>query len=346
MRHLFFSLSAACILLFLFSAVADCQVSPSVSVSKDSLEGELDTLVPQLLKKENVPSVSLAVIRNGKVLLVKAYGLADKLINTPASIATIFQIGSVSKTLTAFAVLRLAEQKMINLDDPIGKYLKRWQLPASKYDNNGVTIRRVLSHTAGLSISGYHGVFVPGDKLPSLPESLNGYSGSDGALQVIHEPGSIFQYSSGGYTLLQLLIEDVTNTSFEKYMLENVFYQLGMKNTVYSWSKELEQSVATPYDDKGDRWLHYQFAESGSGGVYTTATDLARFLIILCDGGKSDDFKKYSSQMITPSPGTGNNYGLGCKIFPINETQKVITHDGANEGWRAAYYIHPPKETA
>ncbi|MFN2439079.1 MAG: serine hydrolase domain-containing protein [Chitinophagaceae bacterium] len=166
----------------------------------DSLEKKLDSLVPLILKEYKVPGVSLAVIRDGKVFWTKGYGMADKEKKIPVSSITRFNIGSVSKTFTAFAVLMLSERGMINIDSPIHKYLKRWQLPFSKFDNKKVTIRRVVSHTAGLSVAGYHGIYKPGDALPTLVQSLSGYEGSDGALYVMQEPGTVMRYSSGGYT--------------------------------------------------------------------------------------------------------------------------------------------------
>ncbi|MDQ3682297.1 MAG: beta-lactamase family protein, partial [Bacteroidota bacterium] len=166
---------------------------------RDSLEQKLDNLVPLLLKEHKVPGVSLAVIRDGKVYWTKGYGMADKEKKIPVSSTTRFNIGSVSKTFTAFAVLMLAEKGMIDIDSPIHKYLKRWQLPSSKFDHQKVTIRRVLSHTAGLSVAGYHGIYKPSDALPTLEQSLSGYEGSDGPLYLMQEPGVGLRYSSGGY---------------------------------------------------------------------------------------------------------------------------------------------------
>lgn len=332
------------IALLVFWVLSGCQSATSHSQSKDSLEIDLDKLVPALLNETHVPGVSIAVIRNHEVVLAKGYGIADKSTNKPITTGTRFQIGSVSKTLTAFAILKLAEEEKIVLDSSVEKYLKSWRLPESKFDNRGVTIRRVLSHTAGLSVRGYHGIFKPGDKLPTLVESLNGYEGSDGALRVVSGPGTHFEYSSGGYTLLQQLIEDVTGISFENYMKEEIFLPLNMKNTGYKWSAELQSKVATPYDENGKAWPHYQYIESASGGVYTTASDLAEFLTLLYQAKKRNEIIKTATvqQIVLPAPGTGGKYGLGTKIFPVNDSINLISHDGANEGWRAAYYLHIP----
>ncbi|HVE61873.1 MAG TPA: serine hydrolase domain-containing protein [Chitinophagaceae bacterium] len=311
----------------------------------DSLEKKLDSLVPLILKEYKVPGVSLAVIRDGKVLWTKGYGMADKEKNIPVSSLTRFNIGSVSKTFTAFAVLMLSERGMINIDSPIHKYLKRWQLPFSKFDNKKVTIRRVLSHTAGLSVAGYHGIYKPGDILPTLVQSLSGYEGSDGALYVMQEPGTLLRYSSGGYTLLQMMIEDVTGKPFSQFMQKEIFDPLGMSNTSYDWSI-IKSKVATPYDEKGNAWPQYQYVEQGSGGVYTTAADLATFVSLLVTKKQPEkNLLKAETirQMITAAEATNGFYGLGVKMFPVSKNELLVSHDGANEGWRANYLLHPQK---
>lgn len=312
----------------------------------DSLEKKLDSLVPLLLKEHKVPGVSLAVIRNGKLYWTKGYGMADKEKKNPVSSTTRFNIGSVSKTFTAFAVLMLAEKGMINIDSPIHKYLKRWQLPSSKFDHQKLTIRRVLSHTAGLSVAGYHGVYKPGDALPTLAQSLSGYEGSDGALYVMQEPGSVLRYSSGGYTLLQLMIEDVTGKSFSEFMQKEIFDPLAMKHTSYDWSI-IKSTVATPYDEKGNAWPQYHYVEQGSGGIYTTAADLAKFVSLLVPKKQPEKslLKAITiQQMITAAEATNGFYGLGVKMFPVSKNELLVSHDGANEGWRANYLLHPQKE--
>ncbi|MGH9839008.1 MAG: serine hydrolase domain-containing protein [Blastocatellia bacterium] len=311
----------------------------------DSLETELDRLVPALLKREGVPGVSLAVIKEGEVILAKAYGLADKSKGTPARTDTRFNIGSVSKTVTAWAALTLVEKRLLDLDAPVERYLKRWRLPPSDFDHAKVTVRRVLSHTAGLSVRGYHGVFLPGEKLPTLEESLAGYSGSDGALRVSAEPGAAFRYSSGGYTLLQLLIEEVSGEPFAAYARRAVFEPLGMTSARYEWTAELQAVVATPYKPDSSAWPHYLFVEHGSGGVYLTATDLAR-LVAATIGGRGQPAGRNAlkpetvQMMIAPAAGTEGKYGLGYKMMPLAGEQ-LLSHDGANEGWRAMFLLHP-----
>lgn len=293
--------------------------------------------------------MSLAVVRGGSVVLAKGYGLADKRAGTPVRPETRFQIGSVSKSLTAWAVMTLAAGGRVELDAPVDRYLRRWHLPKSDFDNGKVTVRRVLDHTAGLSVRGYHGVFRPGETLPTLEESLSGYSGSDGGLRVTQEPGAAFEYSSGGYTLLQLLIEDISAEPFAAYMRSTIFEPLGMTNSTYRWTPKLAATVATPYSASGTPYPHFQFVEQGSGGLYTTGADLARFVAAAMPekgglaAGRGLLKPATVHQMLSPSGGTDGRFGLGYKMFPVSKDVRLVTHDGANEGWRAMFLMEPQK---
>src|SRR5262245_1700499 len=331
-----------------FFLVAGCAAVQQVN--PDSLETELDILVPKLLYEQSVPGVSIAIVQGGTIIMAKGYGFSNKNKGTPVKPETHFQIGSVSKTLTAWGVMKLVERGLVELDAPVDGYLKRWHLPKTEFDNKQVTLRRVLSHTGGLSVSGYHGVFVDGDKLPTISESLDGYIGSDGGLKVIQEPGTGFRYSSGGYTLLQLLIEDVIDEPFASYMQRTIFEPLGMKNSSYQWRPNSQAPSAIPYSITGVAYPHYQIIEQGSGGVFnTTGSDLALFVAASASSAEGKPAGRgllkpeTVRQMLAPAGQTDGSYGLGYKMFPVSKEVQLITHDGANEGFRAMYLLHPQK---
>ncbi len=322
--------------------------APVRTPQPDSLTAEFDALVPRLLEQHDVPGAAIAVIQDGKVVWSKGYGLADKDTRRPVTPETRFQIGSVAKSLTAWGVMALVEKGKIDLDAPVDRYLTRWHLPNAGFDNNKVTVRRILSHTAGLSVRGYHGVFVSGDKLPALEESLAGYSGSDGSLSVIQEPGTGYRYSSGGFTLLQLVIEDISGEPFAAYMQRTILNPLAMTDSGYEWSPELQPAVATPHDENGVAYPYYQLVEQGSGGVFnTTASDLARFVAAAVPGtngtpaGRGILMPETVQQMFTPADNTNGEYGLGYKVMSLSEEVHLVGHDGANEGFRAIFLMHP-----
>jgi CubicO group peptidase (beta-lactamase class C family) len=306
----------------------------------------LDTLVPALLAQHRIPGVAIGVVRSGAVEWTAGYGWADLAQRRPVTRETRFNVGSTSKPFTAWAVMALAAAGRLELDAPVNRYLRRWQVPEGETGSAGVTIRRVLSHTAGLSVRGYHGVFVPGDRLPTLPESLNGYAGSDGALRITGAPGSGFAYSSGGYTLLTLLLEDLTGERFDPLMRRLLFEPLGMTRSGYEWTAELQRTVATPYKETGEPWPHYQFAEQGSGGLYTTVEDLARFVAASVPGPRGEPAGRgvlppdSLARMLTPAEATQGAYGLGYKLFPVPGGPILVSHDGSNEGWRAIFFLN------
>ena len=151
---------------------------------QDRLAKKLDRIAPQLLEHYKVPGAAIALVRNGEVVWSKGYGLADKERGVPVTVNTVFQVASISKALTSWGVMRLVENGQLELDAPVEQYLTRWHLPPSSYDTSGVTIRRLLSHSAGLSLHGYPG-WSPDLKLPSLEESLSGNNGSGGSFALL-----------------------------------------------------------------------------------------------------------------------------------------------------------------
>lgn len=156
---------------------------------------------------------------------------------TPVGPQSRFQVASLSKWVTAWGVMKLVQDGRIDLDAPVSTYLTRWKLPDGPFNEDGVTIRRLLSHTAGLGDGlGYQG-FGPDETVQTVEESLTRASdaspSAEGAVTVTSPPGASWNYSGGGYTLLQLLVEEVTGQSFASYMQQAVFTPLGMMDTSF-----------------------------------------------------------------------------------------------------------------
>jgi CubicO group peptidase (beta-lactamase class C family) len=182
-------------------------------IAEQGDSGEYLNAVKEKIKEQYVGNFALALVKNGSVEY-EIFHSEGK----PVDRNTVFQVASLSKWVSAFGVMKLVEEGKLDLDVPVSKYLTRWQLPASEFNNDGVTVRRLLSHTAGLSDGlGYSG-FEPGVPIQPIEESLTKASDADegisGAVQVGIEPGAEFKYSGGGYTLLQLLVEEVSRQSF------------------------------------------------------------------------------------------------------------------------------------
>ena len=239
---------------------------------------ELESLVPSWLDAYVVPGAAVGVIHGGEVWQAATFGSADLEAERPVTIDTAFNIGSISKTVAAWGILRLVERGDIELDTPVSRHLTRWQLPPSEFSHDGVTIRRLLSHTAGLSLSGYPG-FDPDQPLPTVEESLSGATNGPGDVRVVHEPGTRWQYSGGGYTLAQLVVEEVTGQPFAEYMAAEVLQPLGMNSSSYVWDDHIDQIAATPYSSAGEPIPGPRFTAMAAAGLQTTLTDFMRFAL-------------------------------------------------------------------
>lgn len=260
----------------------------------------------------------------------------------PVDRDTQFQVASLSKWPAAWGVMTLVQQGKIDLDAPVSRYLTRWRLPASEFDNEKVTVRRLLSHTAGLTDGlGYAG-FAPGVPVQSLEQSLtraaDASPGADGSVHVGMEPGG-FQYSGGGYTLLQLIVEEVSGQTFNDYMVQTVFRPLGMSRSTYVL-EEPAPNLAEFYDAEGAPATHFRFSSLAATSLYTSAGDMARFIAAHTRGPNgepagrgvlSPETLKAMRQPHASEMGA-DIWGLGVMLYaPNNAGDFIIGHDGDNE---------------
>jgi CubicO group peptidase (beta-lactamase class C family) len=297
----------------------------------------------------NRGNVAFALLEDGTVRGVHGASVGD-----PVNADTLFQAASLSKWVTAWGVMALADQGKIDLDAPVGRYLKRWSLPPSEFDNNQVTARRLLSHTSGLTDGlGYAG-FAPGKPVQSLVESLNATAdvspGVSGAVKVGREPGSGWQYSGGGYAILQLLIEDVSGESFDAYMKRAIFQPLGMTRSTFDWSPSKDSRLAAFYDTESRPATHYRFAAVAATSLYTSASDLARFLQAQVPGpegepaGRAVLRPETIDQMWRPHASQYGKdiWGLGTILYaPDGSGGFVIGHDGSGAAHNTTARLNP-----
>jgi len=284
------------------------------------------------------------VIRDGKIAWIQSIGYADLAIKKPVTSETIFNIGSISKLISAWGFMQLTEKDLVKLDDPVDPLLSRWHLPESEFDKSKVTLRRILSHTAGLSVHGYGGSD-QGTPLLSLEESLNGKTKRNGeTVHLISEPGTKWDYSGGGFTVAQLLLEERTNQSFSTYMKNNIFLPLGMKHSSYEWTEEMMANSATAYDENGNPVKNRIFTEKAAAGLQTTIKDLAHFaeLSITRDPKQLNKVLKPETIKLMETPvlpkSNEGESGLGYR-FMNYEGFRTVGHTGENVGWSAALFL-------
>lgn len=308
----------------------------------------MDQQIPQWLDSMSIPGASFALIDDGKIVFEKGYGYADVAQKIPVTPYTGFNIASISKTLTAWGIMKLVDQGQLDLDQPIDKYLTKWHLPASKFSHNAVTIRRILSHTAGLSVHGFPG-YSEKKELPSIEQVLNGESNTDEAVRIIQEPGKSFRYSGGGTTILQLIIEETTGSSFEDYMQKEIFEPLNMNNTSFTIDESILSGSSLAHDEDGDVIPLVLFTAKAAAGAHTTLRDFGKFALASLDSAKEGHKYKHSQTVVNASSVdlmtslAQNSYqtGLGYQVnVIIDGLMTLVGHEGNNTGWNAFFTLN------
>jgi CubicO group peptidase (beta-lactamase class C family) len=330
----------AAILFFLLISLA--QPLPAQASASDPVATALAARMPGLMAKYRVPGAVAAYIQNGAVTWTQAYGLADVAARKPMAPEMVFNFGSCGKVLTGWGIMRLVEQGRVALDAPVNQYLKRWQVQSQLYDVQQVTVRRLLSHTAGLSVHGFNDYSLR-RKLPSLEEMLAGQNQADGAVQLIQPPGQGFLYSGGGYVLLQMMIEDVSGEPFEHFMQREVTGPLGLPGLQWSWTPDLMAAAPVPYGPGQEPVGYRQLASQAIGSELGTVTDFARFIAAAVSGPNGEPAGREVLQpatlaaMTAIQPHAGNE-GLAYGVAPLGEGL-LLQHFGANNGWTAFFSL-------
>jgi CubicO group peptidase (beta-lactamase class C family) len=286
------------------------------------------------MSSNNTPGVSVAVINNGRVEWAKGYGVLEAGSRVPVTTETLFQAGSISKAVTAVAVMRLVEQGKLNLDEDVNKKLVSWKVPENEFTRNKkVTLRGLLSHSAGVNVPSFTG-YLSGEPVPTLLQVLDGVKPANTPpIRVDSVPGSGFRYSGGGYTIVQQLLIDVEKKPFPDLMSELVFKLLKMKHSTFEQDlpKDLINSSAAGHNSKGEKPLgRWRFLpEMAAAGMWSTPSDLALLAIELqqAQAGQSNKFltARTVSQMLTPQIG---NWGLGFSVEGEGRNRR-FSHGGS-----------------
>src|SRR6266404_5913593 len=250
--------------------------SPSAQDIRQSL-----LFVPDRMAHYHVLGLSLACIHNGNLEWAQTFGVA-RVGGDPVTPETLIQASSIGMPVTALAVLRLVEQGKLNLDVDVSQYLTGWKLPTNRFtEQKKVTLRELLSHTAGATVHGYEG-YAAGKKAPRLVQVLNGESPANSApVTIDFVPGTKFRYAGGNYTIIQQILLDVTGEPFPDLMQEVVLQPLHMIHSTFQQPipEKLRPLVAMPYDTDGNAIAGGPHASSliAVAGLWTTPSDLALF---------------------------------------------------------------------
>ena len=294
----------------------------------------------------NVPGVSIAIIDKGRVAWASGIGVKEAGKPEPVTAATLFQAASISKPVTATGMLRLVEQGKLQLDTNVNRYLTSWKVPDNKFTTKEkVTLRRIVSHNAGLTVHGFPG-YSTTDKIPTVIQVLNGEKPANtAAVRVDTFPGAIGRYSGGGTTIMQQLLVDVTGTPFPSLMKQLVLDPAGMRRSTFEQPLPSTRAneAAHAHDSKGvaipGGWHIYP--EMAPAGLWTTPTDLATWALAIEDAhaGRSNNLlsREMATQMLTEQK---DHFGLGPQIGGAGRTF-FFGHGGANEGFHSSLKYYP-----
>ena len=350
MKHLSIFCAGLCILLVSCTTNSDSDIDlietienkllPSLQVEGEEVDG---FSIQERMEYYHIPGVSIAFLNEGKIAWAKGYGFTCADSSRLVDENTLFQAASISKPLAAFAALALVEEGKIGLDDDVNLYLKGWQVEENKFTmEEKVTLRRILSHSAGLTVHGFGG-YASDDEVPGMIQILNGEEpANSGRIYPDTTPGVQYSYSGGGYTIMQKMLTDVSGKAFPELMEESVLSKIGMDQSTYQQPlpDALGVDAACGHNAGGEmiegRW--HTYPEMAAAGLWTTPTDLLKYAMEVQKSYDGESNLILSQEMIlemlTPQM---NNHGLGPGVGGSGE---LITfgHGGSNAGFRCNLY--------
>ena len=343
------------IILFLlplkvFSQSNDALVQQRIKAVENSLAPSViygDT-VPKLniekrMKETGVQGLSIAVITNYKMEWAKGYGWADVEEKRKVTTNTRFQAASISKSINSLGVLKLVEMGKLDPEADINNYLSSWKFPYDSISNNKkISVYNLLSHTAGLDIHGFPG-YKRSNTFPSVQNILDGKPPANTkAVRSLFEPGKRFKYSGGGTTISQLVLTNITNNDYAQWMQKNVLQPIGMTNSSYQQPPIDTSNLATGYyygNGKPVSGKYHIYPEQAAAGLWTTPTDLAKY-IIECQLALEGKSKKVLSQAMMKkrmTPYIDSAAALGVFIEKRGD-QAFFNHNGGNEAFLCTSY--------
>lgn len=335
-----------CSLSVLFiAALVAAQSSPKSDPTFESAR----TVIRQVMEEKHVPSVSVAVAKDGKIIWEEAFGWADRERMYRATPETMYSLASISKPFTATALMRLVEQGKIDLDKPANDYLGASKLTGHAGDASAATVRRVLNHTAGLP---YHYHFFYNNEPqgpPSIDESIAHYG------VIVTPPGEAWEYSNLGYGIIDYIIASVSGRAFDDYMRTEVFLPLGLTHTSVDIGPGLESYAAQRYDFQQRPIPFYTFDHRGGSAIYASAHDLIRFAMfhlkdhlpdqqIILKDSTLDQMHQTATPPVPRQPGLG--YGIGWLTKADDHGYRAVFHTGGMPGVSTSLTLYPTEDLA
>lgn len=291
-----------------------------------------------------IPGVSVAVLHNGALVWAEGFGTRGP-DGKPVTRNTLFQAGSISKPVAALAALRLVQTGKLSLDQDINQALTSWHLPPSSAAPGAVvTLRELLTHTAGMTVHGFPG-YPAGAPVPTLAQVLEGAAPANtAAIRIETVPGTVWNYSGGGFTVMQQAVVDVGHQPFPQLMAHTVLDPIGMTHSTYEQPlpASLMADQATPYNADGTPVPGgaHTYPEMAAAGLWTTPSDLAKYILEVQRSlaGKANHVLDVAMTTAMLTPGK-NDWGLGVQLGG-SAAMPYFTHGGVNEGFQSLFVAY------
>jgi CubicO group peptidase (beta-lactamase class C family) len=328
-----------------FFALVLVAAALAVSACSTALRPADPTDIGSWMELLQVPGASVAVIRDFEVAYVEVHGVKSMTTLEPVTEQTLFQAASLSKSVSSMAVMSLVQDGIVELDTDVGSYLTSWQVPYNvSHATEAVTLRRLMSHTAGTTVRGFRGYRYT-EPLPTLIQILNGEHPANSAPIVVDlVPGSAFRYSGGGYQVMEQAVNDVTDSDFPTLVRERVLEPVGMESSTYQQPipEAWFDLAASGYyaDGTAVPGRHHIYPEIAAAALWTTSRDLARFIIevqLSLRGESNKVLSRENTEVLLAEVEDG--YALGLGVW-TEKGQPYFGHDGANDGFRCRMVAH------
>lgn len=315
------------------------------AASADPFDRVRSSIRKQLVEHQ-VPSIAVAVARDGEILWEEGFGWADRENQVPSGPHILYSLASISKPFTATGLMVLKEQGKIDLDRPINDYLGSSKVTARVGDAHEATLRRVANHSSGLPL---HFHFFYEDepyRAPHRDETIRRYA------NLVTPPGERYQYSNLGYGILDYVISRVSGASYADFMREQVFLPLGLTRTSVGLGPKLEKYQAARYGTDGTPIPFYDFDHAGGSAVYASAHDLVRFGMFHLKARLPEQKGILSDQAIdemqkpTVKSGKTSGYGIGWAVNDMANGYRIVSHSGGMGGVSTILRLVPSKKIA
>ena len=300
--------------------------------------------IPRFLEHQKIPGVSIAIIKDFKVDKVLVYGFKEADSDEPVREDTLFQAAAISQPVTAMAALKLYQDRELDIDSNINQQLKSWVLDAGVHaSRQKVTLRALLSHTSGTNVTGYEG-YPQGEALPTIKQVLTNTGSSRAAGVIVNGESGVYRYSSGGYSVVQQTLMDLTAKPFETLMDEIIFSPLSMTRSTFNQplgsTQALKASAGHDVNGSMIAGRYYNYPEMAATGLWSTPVDIAKFVIELQSAIVGDSkvglTEETALQMLQPIHMT---YGLGLDV-KTRGSSVYFSQGGASKGFQVAFQAH------